>query len=357
MSPERELTPLDAGDMLQSEFTYIAQTAFQANEDRARVTTFYLVNLGGLVAALVSSQLSSSLQPEVGLLFGILFTILSISGLLTILQLVRLRIAWRESARAMNRIKSYYASHLPALKLDQAFAWNAGSLPAAFKPGSISYLLAVQVAILSGISLAAAVYYFGLLFKVSVWLPAVIGGYRNLFIPDAALWAAAGGEEIEMTAATEDLEQRQIPFRLFRHAGPVELLEQAAAERGQQPGQVIRTILFRLGQDDFVLVLMAGPRQISWPALRRYLGQNRLTMATPDEVKAATGYVPGTVSPFGLPPKEGGGPRPIRTLVDSGVTAFEEVSLGSGERGLAIVMSSAGLLRALGEVEMGEWGG
>jgi Cys-tRNA(Pro) deacylase len=152
-----------------------------------------------------------------------------------------------------------------------------------------------------------------------------------------------------MTAAARELEERRIPFRLFRHAGRVESLEQAAAERGQQPGQVIRTILFRLAQDEFVLVLMGGPRQISWPALRRYLGQNRLTMASPEEVKAVTGYVPGTVSPFGLP-------RPVRILVDRSVTAFEEVSLGSGERGLAIMMKSADLLLALGEVEVGEWG-
>jgi hypothetical protein len=55
--PTRETPDLSPGEMLQSEFTYIAQTAFQANEDRARVTTLYLVNLGGLVAALVSSQL------------------------------------------------------------------------------------------------------------------------------------------------------------------------------------------------------------------------------------------------------------------------------------------------------------
>lgn len=50
MSPEREMPPLDPGEMLQSEFTYISQTAFQANQDRARVTTFYLVNLAGLLA-------------------------------------------------------------------------------------------------------------------------------------------------------------------------------------------------------------------------------------------------------------------------------------------------------------------
>lgn len=170
MPPEPEPKTLDPGPLLQSEYAYISQTAFQANEDRARVTTFYLVNLGGLVAALVSSQLSSSLQPEVELLFGILFLILSISGVLTILQLVRLRIAWREAARAMNKIKAYYASHLPGLKLEQAFGWNTHSLPAAFKVGSISFLLAVQVSILSAISLAAAVYYFGLLFHYALWI-------------------------------------------------------------------------------------------------------------------------------------------------------------------------------------------
>ena len=172
MNPDRETSTLDPGEMLQSEFAYIAQTAFQANEDRARVTTFYLVNLGGLVAALVSSQLSSSLQPEVDLLLGSLFFILSISGVLTILQLVRLRDAWHESARAMNRIKAYYVSRLPGLKLDQAFGWNSVNLPARYKPGSISFLLAIQVAILSAISLTAAVYYFGLLAQAQAWLPA-----------------------------------------------------------------------------------------------------------------------------------------------------------------------------------------
>ena len=153
-----------------------------------------------------------------------------------------------------------------------------------------------------------------------------------------------------MTAATDFLDQRHIPYRLFRHAGRVESLEQAAAERGQQPGQVVRTIVFRLGEGEFALALMAGPRQVSWPALRRTLGQRRLSMASPEEVKLATGYVPGTVSPFGLP-------APLRILVDRSALAPAEISLGSGERGLAIVMASADLLSALGATaEVGEWG-
>jgi Cys-tRNA(Pro) deacylase len=152
-----------------------------------------------------------------------------------------------------------------------------------------------------------------------------------------------------MTAATDFLDTLGIPYRLFRHTGKVESLEQAAAERGEEPGQVVRSIVFRLGAGEFAMALMAGPRQLSWPALRRTLGQNRLTMASPEEVKAATGYVPGTVSPFGLP-------APLRVLVDQSVLVYEEVSLGSGERGLAIVMASADILRALGGVEMGNWG-
>ena len=158
-----------------------------------------------------------------------------------------------------------------------------------------------------------------------------------------------------MTTATDYLDTHHIPYRLFRHEGKVELLEQAAAERGQQPGQVVRTIVFRLADGEFALALMAGPRQVSWPALRRTLAQNRLTMADAEEVKAATGFVPGTVSPFGLP-------APLRILIDRSVLVYEEVSLGSGVRGQAIVMTSAELLAAVQAqvgadlLELGDWG-
>jgi Cys-tRNA(Pro)/Cys-tRNA(Cys) deacylase len=158
-----------------------------------------------------------------------------------------------------------------------------------------------------------------------------------------------------MTAATDYLDAHHIPYRLFRHEGKVESLEQAAAERGQQPGQVVRTIVFRLGEGEFALALMAGPQQVSWPALRHTFGLNRLTMASAEEVRTATGYVPGTVSPFGLP-------APLRILVDRSVLVYDEVSLGSGVRGLAIIISSAALLPALQTqvgvdcIELGEWG-
>jgi len=141
------------------------------------------------------------------------------------------------------------------------------------------------------------------------------------------------------------LEKLAIPHRVFRHEREVTSLEQAAAERGQRPEQVVRSLLFRLSEDEYVMVLVAGTAQIPWKALRKLLGQSRLTMATEEEVLAATGYRVGTVSPFGLP-------RPLRILLDASVLREEEISMGSGAPNTGIIMKSADLHRALGDVEV-----
>lgn len=149
----------------------------------------------------------------------------------------------------------------------------------------------------------------------------------------------------DSTPVTEQLAGLGIPHRLSRHPGPVHSLEQAATERGQRPEQVVRSLLFRLTQDNFVMVLIAGPAQVDWRALRRYLSESRLTTASRDEVLAQTGYEPGAVSPFGLP-------QPMRVLVDGSVLAEEELSIGSGVRGATVILSSRDLMAALGDVEV-----
>jgi Cys-tRNA(Pro)/Cys-tRNA(Cys) deacylase len=147
-----------------------------------------------------------------------------------------------------------------------------------------------------------------------------------------------------LTPVGRELEARGIPFREFHHPGPVHTLEQAAEERGQRPEQVVRSLLFRLAENEYVMVLVAGPRQVDWKALRRYLGQSRLTMASAEEVLTVTGFEIGAVSPFGLP-------HPIRLLLDDSVKSENEVSIGSGVRGKTVILSTGDLVRALGEVE------
>ena len=154
----------------------------------------------------------------------------------------------------------------------------------------------------------------------------------------------------DTTPVTRHLDALGIPYRTFRHSGPVHSLEQAALERRQSPEQVIRSIVFRVGEGAFVMVLMAGAGQVGWRALRRYLGQSRITMATEPELTQVTGYVAGAVSPFGLP-------APMRVLIDDAIMANDEVSIGSGERGLTVIMTPADLRRALPDAEVGKFGG
>ena len=149
----------------------------------------------------------------------------------------------------------------------------------------------------------------------------------------------------ELPPVASALDELHVPYRLFAHAGPVHSLEQAARERNQLSDQVIRSIVFRVGKDEFLMALTAGDRQIAWPALRRYLGQSRLTMATEAEVRSVTSYERGAVAPFGLP-------QPLRILADESVFTHEEISLGSGVRGTAVIMTSHDLRRALGSVEI-----
>ena len=153
----------------------------------------------------------------------------------------------------------------------------------------------------------------------------------------------------DSTPVTSALDEKGISYRFFRHPGQVRSLEQAARERGQRPEQIVRSIVFRLSEEEFVMVLMAGPRQISWPALRSYLGHSRMTMASKEEVQEVTGYELGAVSPFGLP-------EPMRVLVDESVLEQAEVSIGSGVRNATVILKSADLMKALGEVEVGSFG-
>jgi len=178
---------LDLSDIITAEFNYIAQTAFQSNEDRARVSTFYLSSAASLIAAIATSQLlgdssqpSSANQQAVAWAFAFLFGTLSFSGLLTILKLARLRLAWLKSARAMNHLKQFCVEANGAVAVEQLFLWNSDSLPKAASPTSLSSLLALQVVAMTGLMTGTCVYHIGII-RGEVWLyQAIVSGMLAL---------------------------------------------------------------------------------------------------------------------------------------------------------------------------------
>jgi len=152
---------------------------------------------------------------------------------------------------------------------------------------------------------------------------------------------------METPPASIALDKLNIPHTIFRHEGSVESYEQAAKERNQHTGQVVKSILFRIREDEFALVLVAGPQPISWKVLRKILGRSRISTATEEEVLEVTGYKVGTVSPFGVK-------KQVRVLIEANVLKEEIVSVGSGVRNTAIIIKTEDLRQVLKDAEIVE---
>jgi len=138
--------------------------------------------------------------------------------------------------------------------------------------------------------------------------------------------------------AVAALEASGIGFVVTRH-GPVGSLAEAAAARGVSPGDVVKSLVVRRGDDDFLFVLVTGDRAISWPKLRALLGVSRLSLPDAATALEVTGYERGTITPFG-------------SLTAWPVVADERVvgravSIGAGAHGVAATVDGDELVRAL----------
>ena len=138
----------------------------------------------------------------------------------------------------------------------------------------------------------------------------------------AALAARAAGLDVTVT----------------RH-GPVNSLADAAAARGVQPRDTVKTMVVRRANDDYLFVLVPGDAEIAWPKLRALLGVSRLSMPDAATARKVTGYERGTITPFGAS-------RAWPVIADASVTG-RRVSIGGGAHGVAIAVDADAMLAAL----------
>lgn len=137
--------------------------------------------------------------------------------------------------------------------------------------------------------------------------------------------------------AVAAVEATGIAYEVTRH-GPVGSLAEAAAARGIEPRQLVKSLVVRRTDDDFLFVLVPGDRTISWPKLRQLLGVSRLSMPDAAIALEATGYERGTITPFGSL-------RRWPVIVDERVSGT--ISLGGGAHGVALKLEAADLIRVL----------
>lgn len=160
---------------------------------------------------------------------------------------------------------------------------------------------------------------------------------RRAGSPDRVL--ASRGHTADMAnRALEALEAAGIEHRVIRHE-PVNSLAEAAAARGVEPADVVKTLVVRRSDHDFLFILVPGDRTISWPKLRSVVGVSRLSLPDARLAREATGYERGTITPFG-------------SVTSWPVIADERmrgrgITLGGGERGLAVAVDADAVLQVL----------
>ena len=123
---------------------------------------------------------------------------------------------------------------------------------------------------------------------------------------------------------------------------PTEL--DAAAALRVAPAQIIKSVLF-MADGEPVLVVASGLAKISSKLLADYLGlaRRRVRVALGEKVTAVTGYIPGSVPPFGHM-------QPLTTVLEDEVlTLMGDIYGGGGDLDALLRLSLAELRRVVGE--------
>jgi hypothetical protein len=159
-SSEESGITLNIEGMLLEEFNYASVTAYQALEDRARVSSLYYLLLGALASGLLAiyqagGNIHNHSQP-------LIIALLVAAGILSITffeKIIRLRQAYRESLICMNVIKEFYIQQfrrrLP--QIEQAFRWRLRTIPPGERIGSVTFAISTLIAIMGSFCFAGAV--------------------------------------------------------------------------------------------------------------------------------------------------------------------------------------------------------
>lgn len=113
--------------------------------------------------------------------------------------------------------------------------------------------------------------------------------------------------------------------------------EAAAKAVGVGAEQIVKSLVF-VCDGHPVVVLVPGDRRADVAKVAAGVDAKRARVASAEEVRAATGFAPGAVSPFPLP-------GPAAVLIDRTLLAHEEVWVGAGSPNHLIRLRPAELLR------------
>lgn len=141
------------------------------------------------------------------------------------------------------------------------------------------------------------------------------------------------------TPALDAIAAAGVPHRVVR-TERASSAEESARFQGIETRQLLRTIVVRRGEDDYLFVLVPAGRRFDWPKLRELLGVRRMTLPDADEARTVTGYERYTITPFGST-------RAWPVIADAAITAEPVVAIGGGGFGINLHLAPPDLVAAL----------
>jgi Cys-tRNA(Pro)/Cys-tRNA(Cys) deacylase len=142
------------------------------------------------------------------------------------------------------------------------------------------------------------------------------------------------------TPALEALAAAGVPHAVVR-TERARSAEESAAFQGIDLRQLLRTIVVRRGDDDYLFVLVPGGRRFDWSKLRAHLGVKRMSLPDEDEARGVTGYPRGAITPFGST-------HAWPVIADRSMVELPLVAIGGGGHGVNVHLRPADLIAATG---------
>lgn len=142
------------------------------------------------------------------------------------------------------------------------------------------------------------------------------------------------------TPALKALEGSGLAFEVVRteRAGSV---EESAEFQGIAVENLLKTIVVRRAENDYLFVLVPGNRALDWPKMRAHAGVSRLSLPDADEAREVTGYERGAITPFGST-------HPWPVVADASIPGTGRVAIGGGGHGINLHVDADDLVAALG---------
>lgn len=122
-----------------------------------------------------------------------------------------------------------------------------------------------------------------------------------------------------------------VPFSEMRHA-PTRTSEESARARGEPLANGGKAILLKT-DEQFRLFVLPADRRLDSASVKRELGVRKTRFASPEELLALTGLLPGSVPPFGPPV------LPFELFVDETIRGNERIAFNAGTLTDSIVLA------------------